>query len=77
MSGSCWLGDCHHEDSTNESTKRDGRSLGLICSITLCYYRVPTKQGKWPKDFPVREKTGKLEIFAKTQGIWFAQVEIS
>ena len=39
--------------------------------------RVPTargKQGKWQKDIPVRENTGNLEVFAKTQGIWFAQV---
>ena len=30
--------------------------------------RVPTaqeKQGKWPKKFPVREKTGNLEILPK------------
>ena len=31
-------------------------------------FRVPTaqgKQGKWPKQFPVRENTGNLEILPK------------
>ena len=31
-------------------------------------FRVPTaqgKQGKWPKEFPVRENTGNLEILSK------------
>ena len=31
------------------------------------------KQGKWPKRFPVRENR-EFGNFAKTQGIWFAQV---
>ena len=37
--------------------------------------RVPTahgkrgKQGKWPKKFHVRENTGNLDFFFKTQGI--------
>ena len=49
--------------------------------------RVPTaqgKEGKWPKEFPVRENTGNLEFFSKhrefclstgkTQEILLAQV---
>ena len=38
--------------------------------------RVPTaqgKQGKWPKKFPAR-KHREFGNFAKTRGIWFAQV---
>ena len=32
------------------------------------------KQGKWPKKNPCQGKHRELGIFAKTQGIWFAQV---
>ena len=40
-------------------------------------YRVPTaqgKQGKWVKKNPGQGKHREFGKFAKTQGIWFAQV---
>ena len=40
-------------------------------------YKVPTargKQGKWPKKIPYQGKHRGFGNFAKTQGIWFAQV---
>ena len=39
-----------------------------ICTSVANYVRVPTaygKQGKWPKEIPVRENTGNLEILPK------------
>ena len=32
------------------------------------------KRGKWPKKNPCQGKHREFENFAKTQGIWFAQV---
>ena len=32
------------------------------------------KRGKWPKEIPCQGKHREFGNFAKTQGIWFAQV---
>ena len=49
----------------------------LILVSQKYIYRVPTahrKQGKWAKKIPCQEKHREFRNFAKTQGIWFAQV---
>ena len=43
----------------------------------MYYQGIPTargKQGKWQKKIPCQGKHREFRNFAKTQGIWFAQV---
>ena len=46
--------------------------LGQSKVVEQC--RVPTAQGKWKEKNPCQGKHMEFENFAKTQGIWFAQV---
>ena len=76
---------CHHVPWRGQFAihylPRAMRAWGAFSSFGL-YSRVTTaqgKQGKWPKEFLVRENTGNLEILPnkstrKTQGILFGEV---
>ena len=33
--------------------------------FSVVFDRVPMAQGKWPKNFPIRENKGNLEILSK------------
>ena len=62
------------ETKTLDSIPNNVQGLGLGLSR---YNRVPTpqgKQGKLPKKNPCQGKHREFGNFAKTQGIWFAQV---
>ena len=51
---------------------------GQLC-LSICIDSVPTaqgKQGKWPKEFPVRENTGNLTIFAKHREFGLLKLKI-
>ena len=49
-----------------------------VQGVRVCMYdRVPTaqgKQGKWPKQFPLRENTGNLEIVPKHREFGFLKL---
>ena len=60
--------------STLPFSPRVSRNLDSSVYCTIQGTPAQGKQGKWPKNIPCQGKHREFGNFAKTQGIWFAQV---